>query len=68
MKLNKKNILWIFTGIYIIALLGGVILLCNQFNQTRLGLFMIVITLGPVGRFFLLRHPAISGWLNRRDF
>lgn len=57
----------ICTGSYILALLGGVFLLLNQFNQTSFGIFFILVTLGPVGRFFLLRHPTISAWLNRRE-
>lgn len=67
MKQTKKNILLLCAGIYVLALLGGAFLLIQNFNQTRFGLFFILITLGPVGRFFLLRHPKISAWLNRLD-
>jgi len=64
---KKYKILWLASTIYALLLAGMTLATILNFTQRNFALLFALITVWPIGRFFLLRHPLISDWLNRQD-
>ncbi len=64
---RKRKILGIFIGFYGLLLAVVTVTTIIDFTQRNFAILFTVITIWPIGRFFLLRHPVISAWLNRQE-
>ncbi|OQY19917.1 MAG: hypothetical protein B6I36_02950 [Desulfobacteraceae bacterium 4572_35.1] len=62
---KKHKILSVITASYVLLLLVVAIITLHDFTQQNFGLLFIVITMWPIGRFFLLRNARINAWLNK---
>jgi hypothetical protein len=67
MMTKKTKLFWLVGGAYVLLLLTTLIITINHFTQRNFGILFCVITLWPIGRFLLMRHPRVSSWVDHLD-
>ena len=66
-RLSRNRMLWLIIAVYLLVILSLTIAVVFNFNRVTFGVLFVLITLWPVGRFFIREDTAVSRWLSRFD-
>lgn len=66
-EMSKRNKILYLSVFYVLLLAIAFFLLIGNFTQKNFAILFVIITLGPVARFVVMKNGTINAWLNQKD-